>query len=321
MPRKPRIPSYSLHKPSGRARVILNGQHLWLGKYGSEESLERYNRLVAELVASPAAKALRQNQKWSTAGSAAGSITITELCAAYLGHAETWYVKDGKPTNQLPHVKQHLRILRNLYGSLPVDEFGPLALQAIQAHLVDRGLSRVGVNARIGGIKRIFKWGVAQELVPGRVYQDISCVSGLRKGRTPAPECEPIGPVADAVVLAILPELSPVVADMVQFQRLTGARPGEVCILRPRDVDRSEEVWVYMPASHKTEHHDRDRVVYIGPQAQEILRPYLQRPADAYCFSPAEYGRCGPHGTCGSAHRRRLPWAGSRRTGRPHRAT
>lgn len=38
MAKRPRIPKYSLHKPSGRARVILNGRHIFLGKYGSDES-------------------------------------------------------------------------------------------------------------------------------------------------------------------------------------------------------------------------------------------------------------------------------------------
>ena len=282
MPRKPRIPKYSLHKPSGRARVILDGKHIWLGKYGSDESMERYNRLVAELVASPATKALRSTEPSTT------SITITELCAAYWRHAQDWYVKDGKPTKQLPHVKQQLRILRDLYGSVPVDQFGPLALQAIQAHLVARGLSRVGVNARVGGIKRAFKWGVSQELVPPSVYHALACVAGLRKGRTVAPECDPIGPVDDGVVDATIPHLPRLVADMVMIQRLTGMRPSEVCILRPGDLDRSSEVWSYQPGHHKTEHHGRNRVVYVGPQAQDILRPYLLRAADAYCFQPAE---------------------------------
>jgi integrase len=74
---------------------------------------------------------------------------------------------------------------------------------------------------------------------------------------------------------------------MVRLQRLTGMRPGEVCIVRPCDVDRSGDVWSYRPESHKTEHHDRERVIYLGPRAQSILTPYLLRPADAYCFSPA----------------------------------
>jgi integrase len=95
-------------------------------------------------------------------------------------------------------------------------------------------------------------------------------------------------PVSDDVVDAMLPHLTQVVADMVRFERATGARPSEVCILRPLDVERSGEVWEYRPSSHKTEHRGRERVVYIGPRAQAVLRPYLLRPADAYCFSPAE---------------------------------
>ena len=90
------------------------------------------------------------------------------------------------------------------------------------------------------------------------------------------------------VVNTTLPYLPALVADMLLFQRLTGARPGEVCILRPCDIERSEDIWSYRPESHKTEHHGRERIIFIGPRAQTILRPYLLREADAYCFSPAE---------------------------------
>ncbi len=55
--------------------------------------------------------------------------------------------------------------------------------------------------------------------------------------------------------------------------------------MRPGDVNRKAE---YIPGSHKTEHHDRPRVIFLGPKAQHILLPYLLRPADAYCFSPRE---------------------------------
>ncbi len=75
---------------------------------------------------------------------------------------------------------------------------------------------------------------------------------------------------------------------MVKFQRLAGCRPGEVCQLRPMDLDRSGEVWQYRPASHKTEHHNRERVIFIGPKAQTIILPYLLRDAAAHCCSPAE---------------------------------
>jgi integrase len=94
--------------------------------------------------------------------------------------------------------------------------------------------------------------------------------------------------VEDARVIATLPYLPEIVADMVRFQRLTSARPGEVCSLCPCDLDRRGDVWVYTPDEHKTEHHEKARRVFIGPQAQAILARYLLRPADLFCFSPAE---------------------------------
>ena len=75
---------------------------------------------------------------------------------------------------------------------------------------------------------------------------------------------------------------------MVRFQRFTGCRPAEVCLLRPCDVDTSGGVWVYRPESHKTEHHGRERIICIGPKGQAVLRPYLLRDKSAYCFVPAE---------------------------------
>ena len=43
--RKP--PKYSLHKPSGQAKVRSGGRTVYLGKYGSPESKEAYARFIA----------------------------------------------------------------------------------------------------------------------------------------------------------------------------------------------------------------------------------------------------------------------------------
>ncbi len=48
MPRPKRAPAYSLHKPSGQARVILDGRHVYLGPHDSPQSREKYARLLAE---------------------------------------------------------------------------------------------------------------------------------------------------------------------------------------------------------------------------------------------------------------------------------
>jgi transposase len=75
---------------------------------------------------------------------------------------------------------------------------------------------------------------------------------------------------------------------MVSLQRLTGMRSGEVCIMRSREFDTSESPWVYTPESHKTEHHGRTRRVYLGPRAQEILRPWMSADGTTYPFSPKQ---------------------------------
>ena len=41
-----RPPKYSLHKPSGQAKVRYGGKDTYLGKYGSPESKEAYARFV-----------------------------------------------------------------------------------------------------------------------------------------------------------------------------------------------------------------------------------------------------------------------------------
>jgi integrase len=120
------------------------------------------------------------------------------------------------------------------------------------------------------------------------MYHGLMAVSGLRKGRSEAREPDPVMPVDDATVQATLPHLSPVVADMIRFQRLTGCRPQDVCNLRPCDVDMTGDVWLYRPETHKTEHHDRDRVIPMGLKGQDILRQYLLREKEAHCFRPVD---------------------------------
>jgi integrase len=47
-------------------------------------------------------------------------------------------------------------------------------------------------------------------------------------------------------------------------------------------------VWEYVPGSHKTEHHGKERVVPIGPKGQAVLKEWVRPDAAAFLFSPAE---------------------------------
>jgi len=113
-------------------------------------------------------------------------------------------------------------------------------------------------------------------------------IKGLREGRSDARETAPIRPVSEADVQTVMPQLSGVLQAMIRFMQLTGCRPTEACLLRPQDVDQTGEIWLYRPMTHKTEHHGRERCVFIGPRAQVVLQPFLNRAAETFCFSPKE---------------------------------
>jgi integrase len=272
------LPKYRKHKASGQAVVTLAGVDYYLGPHGSKAAKRQYDRLVAEW--------LQHDRRLQPA--AGDSITVVELCARYLAFAKGYYLKDGRCTKVTPSIKAMMAYLKDWYGSEPAADFGPLALKAVRQRMVDDGLSRSYVNDHCGRIKRMFKWAVGEQLVPVATHQALAAVPGLLRGRTAARENDPILPVDDATVDATLPHLPPIVADMVRLQRLTGCRPAEVCILRPCDLDRSGDVWTYAPESHKTQHHGRQRTVFIGPKAQAVLLRYLARDAQAYCFRPCD---------------------------------
>jgi integrase len=275
-------PRYRLHKKSGQAIVTLSGKDHYLGPYGTQESRHQYDRVVSEWLANG------RSLPGTSVVEAEEAISIIRLCARYLDFAETYYQKDGKPTSSMLRVKIALGLLSTRYGSEKAHNFGPLKLRAVMQSLIEAEKSRKYINYIAEQIKRIFKWGVSMELIPPSVFQALAAVPGLRKGRSGAAEPPPVTPVPEDTVQTTLPHLPQVVSDMLKFQRLTGCRPGEVCIVRPQDVNCEGAVWLFTPHSHKTEHHGKRRVIPIGPKAQDILRPYLLRSADSYCFSPYE---------------------------------
>jgi integrase len=154
--------------------------------------------------------------------------------------------------------------------------------------MVEADVCRAEINRRISRILRVFKWGVSEEMVPPSVHQALQTVPGLRRGRADVRESEPVKPVPDAFVDPIEPHISRQVWAMVELQRLTGMRPGEVCSMRSADIDTSGRVWTYTPERHKTEHLGRERRIYLGPTAQAILRPWLRAELVAYLFQPRE---------------------------------
>jgi integrase len=292
-------PAYCRHKASGLAYVKIHGRRHYLGAHGTDEAWQRYQQKITELWARPT-----PSPQLGLTLAQVDRLTIIDLLFAYWKHAEQHYRKHGQPTGTLANIKPALRRMREQLGEQLAAMFGPLKLKALRQSWIDDRLALKTVNEYTAAVKRVFFWGVENELVPPGVAHGLKTVRHLAKGRSLARETAPVPPVDDDVVDATLPCLPPIVADMVRFQRLTGARPGEICGMRPCDVQRyaerrgkrggqnlplfpgepatqpldEDDVWEYHPATHKMEHRGRPRVVLIGPEAQKILRTYLLRP-------------------------------------------
>lgn len=294
---KGRLPAYRLHKPSGQAVVTLGGRDHYLGVYDprpESPSYREYTRLIAEHLAADQRPVL-------------SSATVADLCAAYLRHAQGYH----RP-NQYVRVRRAVKAVVQLYGDQAASAFGPKAMKAVQTQFVRDGLCRTYINCLHRCILAAWKWAVSEELVPHESYAALTSVATLHLGHTDAREPVRIQAVPWEHVEPVLAHVLPTVADMIRLQALTGARAGEITLLRPCDLDRETlkvdgvPIWVYRPATHKTQHKGHGRALVLGPQAQAVLAPYLERPPDRYCFSPREaterylreQGRVVRHGRC-----------------------
>lgn len=271
-----RVPSYRKHKATGQAVVTLSGKDHYLGHHGTAASRAEYDRLVAEWVS-----------RGRQLGGQEEGLTVNELILAYWRFAKGYY-KRGSGTGELPCIRDAVRWVKALYGSKPVGDFGPLALKSVRQEMINKGWCRSHINHQMNRIRRMFRWGVSEELVSGEVFHSLQAVPGLRRGMTDIREAEPIRPVPEDHVYSALPFMPPSVQTMVQLELLTGCRPHEICAMRTCDLDVSGKAWAYRPASHKTQHYSKERVIFIGPKGQELLRPWLRTELEAHIFAPYE---------------------------------
>ena len=281
---KNRPPSYRLHKVSGKAVVTLYGRDKYLGRHGTPESLTRYREIVAEwAVQNPTPRA---DECHAVAHS--DDLRTSELFLAYLDFAQRYYVKNGQPTGEVANLRDAIRPVSELFPNTRVLGFGPLELKRVRERMINQGLSRKVINARINRLRRIFKWGVENQLVPPAVLRALQAVSPLRAGRTEARERDIVRPVPMAHVDAIIPLVSKQVAAMIRLQLLTGMRPGEAVRMRANDLGMEGKTWTYRPASHKTEHHGIERLIFLGPKAQEVLSDFLKVNTPTFLFRPID---------------------------------
>ncbi len=272
-------PKLRHHKATKQGYVVLNGRHIYLGRFDHPSTAERYHRVIAEWIANHRQLAVE-----------ADDITVTEIVSQYWSHVGVYYVDPrGQPTSSRENIRRALKPVNALYGSARAVAFGPKSLRAVRQTWIDAGLARKTVNSYTAEVKRLFKWAASHELVPASSYQALLTLDGLRRGRSDARETDPITSVSPKDIAAVLPHVSRQLAALIQLQVLTGARSGELLHLRPLDFDMTGAVWTVRLDHHKTSYRGRERVLYFGPRAQRVLQEFLaDRPLHAYLFSPRE---------------------------------
>jgi integrase len=278
MPKR-NIPNYRLHKATGQGFVELDGRRFYLGKHGSKASREEYERRVAEYHAN--------GRKLPPTKTKTG-ISCQELAIHVLEWAEEYFMNQPK---SFYHLNRAMEFLVKHYVRELADNFAPTSLMFIQKKLVEHGYARPMVNRYVGIIKRAFKHGAKFGWASPQTSYALQVVDNLKKGRTRAHEYRDITSVNPGDFEKTLSELPHRIADMARIQRLCVMRPQDVCNLRSADIDRSGDVWLYRPYTHKTAHLGEVLTKYIGATAQAILTPYLVEKADspkAFLFAPAD---------------------------------
>jgi hypothetical protein len=174
-----KLPSYRLHKPSGRAVATLDGKDHYLGVYNFLESRAEYDRLIVLWL-----QAKRRNPA-AVRSKKFGDLTVEDTTSACLIYANTYYREDGQPTKELANIRLALRPLQELFGPTLASDFGPLALKAVRRTMSSESASTVSINRRrgngknvcrteinrrIGRIVRCFKWAVSEEMIPATIH-------------------------------------------------------------------------------------------------------------------------------------------------------
>lgn len=110
MPRlQSKPPAYCRHTASGQAVVRIHGRDRYLGRYGSSESYEAYERALAEWRAGQAAKDAFVDRAASSPG---GQLSVNELPLAYLEFGQKYDLDGaGRPTREPLDVRYALRPL------------------------------------------------------------------------------------------------------------------------------------------------------------------------------------------------------------------
>lgn len=223
---------------------------------------------------------------------------VETLCAEYFAEIQKEYVgADGQYTGTVHRHKAALESFGSMYQGTEADDMtsGMVALWMVVYAGERRAYGKpvehpkqkkvaATVNTALSYLKRMYRWAVLMGKVSHGTAGAVVLVPNMRAKSTDARQTDAIGPVALEDVERTQKKCGRILRDMIDVQWLSGMRPGEVCWMRPCDIEMSGAVWVYTPSRHKTQWRGRIRKIALGPKAQEIIRRYVTPQTTARLF-------------------------------------
>jgi integrase len=274
MPRltKNKIPMLRTHA-SGQYVVRLSGFDHYLG-HDLKAAKQKYGELIGQWEAKGRTTVYESSDTKST---------IEWTVKQYLDYCSIYYVKRGKPTSQVKNIKAALEDLVELFGSLPMDQFQPKSLLMLIEKWINDGLVRRSVNDRHRITTVFLRWAGVRGYCQVDAWMKSKIVDTQRIGRSKAPDRPERKPPPSEDIQTVREYTCERVKDMIDLQIMTGMRSCEICAMRPQDIDRSNEIWVYVvpPEFNKTSHRNKIRKVALGEKAKAIISKYLPMRLDS----------------------------------------
>lgn len=197
----------------------------------------------------------------------------------YLDHARTYYAG----SRELLNMRRALDLLSERAEITDASQLDAKTLKSVRTALIEDGLSRGYINQLVSKIRRVWAWLESENIVDRGTAEHLRTIQPLRRGRTAARETEAVQPVPVRDVRATVAELAQPYRAIVLVMLYTGARVSEVLVMRPADIDRSDEVWWYTPGRHKTAWRGQSRLIPIDERGQAVLIDHLP------VFTPDDY--------------------------------
>lgn len=302
---------------SGQAFFRIKKTNVYLGPADAPDVRARYLRAVAEIEANGGTIPPRAKPT---------SLTVADVVARFMLHAETYYSARGR---ELPQFRYALAPLVTLYGDLAAADFRTAELEALQLVMAsgswqiciaqrhtkpapDRkciaqrhtnGWCRNVVNRHVNRVRTAWRWAERKGLVPEGRTAHLRTVPALKRNDPRVRHTKRRQGITLEQLQAVLPRIQErrkrrPCAAMLELGFWSGCRPSEVRLMRGCEIDREGgpvvdglRIWLYTPDQHKKDHLEQPRVVALGPECQRVLAPWLDSAdPEAYLFPSGRAG-------------------------------